>query len=155
MPELTGKVGVGLARQGGIVLFGHLGVDGLPLVVKTRHGDLVLGPQLGHLGHPVQIGVVSEMTLEDDPLPDAQVTGVDGDPAVLGGATGSDVGPVSFLFLHVETGGIGEEDPGPDGAGEAEPVDDPERGSGVYKRERRGQQEGSCVSRETLGDSPI
>ena len=130
--RLTSKVSVGLAGQGGVVLLDHFGVDDLTLVVKTGHGDLVLGPELGHLGHPVEVGVVSEMTLEDDALPDGQVSRVNGDSAVLGGPTGSDVGPVTLLLLHVETGGVGQEDPGTDGTGETEPVDDPERGPGVY-----------------------
>jgi hypothetical protein len=130
--KLTSKVSVGLARQSGIVLLGVFDRDGLALFVNTRHGDLVLRPELGHLGHPVEIGVVGEMTLEDDSFPDGQVSRVDGDSAVFGGSAGSDVGPVSLLFLHVETGSVGEEDPSADGSGETEPVDDPERGSSVW-----------------------
>jgi len=130
--RLTSKVSVGLAGQGSVVLLDRFGIDGLTLIMETGHGDLVLGPELGHLGHPVEIGIVSEMTLEDDALPDGQVSRVNGDSAVLGGSTSSDVGPVTLLLLHVETGGVGQEDPGTNGTGETEPVDDPERGPGVY-----------------------
>ena len=120
----SGKVGVSLTRHGEVVFLLVQLVRSLVLLVGSRHTKLVLGTELGHLGHSVEIGVVSEMALENDLFPKRKVSGMNGDTAVLASSSSSDVGPVSLLLLHVETGSVRKENDGDDETSQAEPVDD-------------------------------
>ena len=121
----SSKVGVGFARHGEVVLLRvQLVARSLVLLVGSRHTKLVFGSELGHLRHSVEIGIVSEMTLEDDLLPERKVSRVNGNTAVFASSSSSNIGPVSLLLLHVETGGVRKEDDSNDETGQAEPVDD-------------------------------
>lgn len=92
--------------------FSLLGLNSiLRLGVDVRK---VLLSQFAELHHSVQVGVVSEMTLEHNLFPDTEVARVNSDTTVFAGSALSDVGPVSLLFTQVETSRIGEEDPAED-----------------------------------------
>lgn len=148
--KLTGKESIGFAGQTTV----FLGVIGtLVLFSILLKSQLVLGSQFSHLGHPVQIRVVGQMTLVNDLFPEGQVPRVDSDTTVLGSSTGTDIGPVSLLLLHIQTGSVGQPNEGSNETGETEPVDDPKLGVSVNVIVDDGRQEGTEFthgSRETV-----
>lgn len=92
--------------------------------------ELPVGAHVLDLGLPVELGVV-RLAEAAEALPEAEMGGVDGDAVVLVGLALADVVPAALLLLEVEAGGVGEEEPGEEHAGEAEPGDDVELGLNV------------------------
>ena len=94
---------------------------------------LLASPLLAHILNlllVIELGVVV-LANAAETLPEGKMHGVDGDAVVVLGLAGADVAPPPLLLLKVKTGGVGEEQPGEDHAGETEPRHNVELGLGV------------------------
>lgn len=143
---MTGeKVIVSFVFKSALVLLGDLG----------RHGGLPLGTVFLDLLLIVKLGVV-EFALATEPLPDGKMLGVDSRSVVILFAAFTDVLPAALLLLQVETGGIGEEEPGKNDTSKTEPGDDVElllRGDVVVKDGGEESTKFTGSSRDTVGGS--
>lgn len=90
-------------------------------VLASNETRLVQDAELVDLGLLVELRVVVPVAVKDVDLVPGQVATVDRDAVVVLGVASADARPVTLLLAKVEAGGVGEESPGHEGAGESEP----------------------------------
>lgn len=149
--------GWGVATEVTVNLIGQvLIVIDLGSLLGILSSCLSLSPvclDVADLSLQVSVGVV---VLADaaDTLPQRQVLRVDSDTVVISIVALEDVGPTAFLLLQIETGGVGEPEPGDEHTSETEPRYDVELGRVVNVVVKYGSKQSSGFSdtrRESVG----